>query len=60
MRWDENLEGPAKRIAAIDHSPLRVLAGPGTGKTYAMMRRVARLLEEGADPRPARIAVRAG
>jgi superfamily I DNA/RNA helicase len=25
------------------------MAGPGTGKTFAMMRRVARLLEEGAD-----------
>ena len=50
MKWDENLEGPARRIAAADHSPLRVLAGPGTGKTFAMMRRVARLLEEGAEP----------
>jgi DNA helicase-2/ATP-dependent DNA helicase PcrA len=29
---------------------LHVLAGPGTGKTFAMMRRVARLLEEGVAP----------
>ena len=50
-RWDENLSGPAKRIAEINHTPLRVLAGPGTGKTFAMMRRVARLLEDGIDPK---------
>ena len=29
---------------------MRVVAGPGTGKTFALMRRVARLLEEGAQP----------
>ena len=28
----------------------RVLAGPGTGKTYAMKRRVMRLLQEDATP----------
>jgi superfamily I DNA/RNA helicase len=27
-----------------------VLAGPGTGKTFAMMRRIARLIEEGTPP----------
>ncbi len=51
MRWDDNLEGPARRIAELDHSPLRVLAGPGTGKTFALMRRVARFLQSGAFPR---------
>lgn len=50
FRWDQDLEGPAKRIAELDHTPIRVLAGPGTGKTYAMMRRVARLLQEGSNP----------
>jgi DNA helicase II / ATP-dependent DNA helicase PcrA len=49
-RWDEDLVDPARRIAEIQHSPLRVLAGPGTGKTFAMMRRVARLLQGGAMP----------
>ncbi|MXZ38614.1 MAG: ATP-dependent helicase [Holophagales bacterium] len=49
--WKKDLEGPALRIAESDDDRLRVLAGPGTGKTYAMMRRVARLLEEGQDPR---------
>lgn len=48
--WNENLSGIALTIAAIDKSPLRVLAGPGTGKTYAMKRRVLRLIQEGAAP----------
>lgn len=50
-KWCQGLDGPALRIAASTASPLRVAAGPGTGKTYALMRRVARLLEEGADPK---------
>ncbi|MEQ1871013.1 MAG: ATP-dependent helicase [Vicinamibacterales bacterium] len=50
MAWDDGLEGVALSIAGTEESPLRVLAGPGTGKTYAMKRRVMRLLEEGADP----------
>lgn len=50
FRWDEGLEGPARRIAELDHTPMRVLAGPGTGKTFALMRRVARLLQDGATP----------
>jgi DNA helicase-2/ATP-dependent DNA helicase PcrA len=51
MAWNDGLEGPALEIAATNETPLRVIAGPGTGKTFALMRRVARLLEEGADPR---------
>src|SRR5213594_2626319 len=46
----DNLEGAARRIAETDQSPLRVLAGPGTGKTFALMRRVMRLLQEGVAP----------
>ncbi len=49
--WSHGLEGSALRLAATDHSPLRGLAGPGTGKTFALIRRVARLLEDGADPK---------
>ncbi len=45
MPWDDNLEGPALRIAETSNSPLWVAAGPGTGKTFALMRRLARLLE---------------
>ena len=47
FRWDDGLTGPARNIAGLDHTPIRVLAGPGTGKTFALMRRVARLLQEG-------------
>lgn len=46
MSWNEGLNGPALKIASCNASPLRVLAGPGTGKTFALKRRVARLLEE--------------
>ena len=51
MAWDEGLTGTALQIAATPESPLRVMAGPGTGKSFAMKRRVARLLEEGVNPR---------
>ena len=50
MAWDKDLYGVARDIAATNTSPLRVMAGPGTGKSFALKRRVARLLEEGADP----------
>ncbi len=41
-KWQSNLTGEALKIATLDHSPIRVMAGPGTGKTYALMNRVAR------------------
>ena len=50
MNWDDGLEGNALTIAASDARFLRVPAGPGTGKSYALKRRVARLLQEGQDP----------
>jgi hypothetical protein len=50
MAWNDNLAGPALRVASVRASPLRVRAGPGTGKTFALMQRLARLLEEGAVP----------
>ena len=50
MAWNDNLTGAALRIAGNPNSPLRVVAGPGTGKTFALMRRAARLLEEGGTP----------
>lgn len=49
-RWDDELVGIPRDIASVNHSPIRVLAGPGTGKTFALMRRAARLLQEGASP----------
>lgn len=51
MSWDDGLTGTARSIAATDETPLRVMAGPGTGKSFAMKRRVARLLEDGQNPR---------
>ena len=51
MPWDDGLEGPSRRIAETDSSPLRVRAGPGTGKTFTLIRRVARFLEAGVDPK---------
>lgn len=49
-QWDEGIDGVHRAIAADDSRLLHVLAGPGTGKTFAMMRRIARLLEEGTEP----------
>lgn len=53
MPWCDNLDpaSPAYLIAASENQQIRVVAGPGTGKTFAMKRRVARLLESGVDPR---------
>lgn len=51
MPWNDDLEGQALAIAACTESPLRVVAGPGTGKTFALLRRLARLLEQDQDPR---------
>jgi hypothetical protein len=51
MPWNDGLTGTALQIASTKETPLRVMAGPGTGKSFAMKRRVARLLEENANPR---------
>ncbi|MGK2856844.1 MAG: ATP-dependent helicase [Thermoanaerobaculia bacterium] len=44
---EEPSSNPALRIAESTASSLRVLAGPGSGKTYALMRRVEHLLTMG-------------
>ena len=53
MPWNDGLnpESPAYGIAADLSRSVRVVAGPGTGKSFALKRRVARLLEQGANPR---------
>ncbi|MCL6506480.1 MAG: ATP-dependent helicase [Bryobacteraceae bacterium] len=48
--WSLGLTGLALEVARAPDARLRVRAGPGTGKTFALMRRVMRLLEEGIAP----------
>ena len=52
MAWDDDLDpnSPAYGIAGATTRYVRVVAGPGTGKSFALKRRVARLLEHGAPP----------
>lgn len=48
MVWSDGITGVHYEIANSDAARIAVLAGPGTGKTsFGLMRRVARLLEEG-------------
>ncbi len=52
MPWFDGID-PATttfRIASSANARIRVVAGPGTGKSFAMKRRVARLLESGIAP----------
>ena len=53
MAWNDGLDkgSAAYAIAATLSSRVRVIAGPGTGKSFAMKRRVARLLESGVAPK---------
>ena len=52
MPWSDGLIAgtAAHQIAASNNNRIRVVAGPGTGKSFAMKRRVARLLETGVEP----------
>jgi DNA helicase II / ATP-dependent DNA helicase PcrA len=50
MAWNDDLTGVHLTIAGHVGPFLRVVAGPGTGKTFALMRRVARLIENGVGP----------
>ena len=52
MPWSDDVVAgtPAYAIAASTNPRIRIVAGPGTGKSFAMKRRVARLLEEGVEP----------
>ncbi|MEH2005336.1 UvrD-helicase domain-containing protein [Nostoc sp.] len=50
MRWDDKVGESAQYIIEAKHSPLRVLAGPGTGKTFVLKRHVARLLQNHIPP----------
>lgn len=48
--WLQGIVGPAREVISTDATKVRVSAGPGTGKTFALMRRVARLLGEEVAP----------
>lgn len=52
MPWANGLNPASSsfQIAASENPRIRVVAGPGTGKSFAMKRRVARLLESGVAP----------
>jgi DNA helicase-2/ATP-dependent DNA helicase PcrA len=52
MPWDDGLDpnSPAYGIASDRSESIRVVAGPGTGKSFGLKRRVARLLETGVSP----------
>jgi DNA helicase II / ATP-dependent DNA helicase PcrA len=50
VAWSDGITGNALEIAKATHRRMRVMAGPGTGKSYAMQRRLMRLLEEGVNP----------
>lgn len=47
--WDRDLdpESPAYNLASSDNNITRSLAGPGTGKTFSLIRRIAYLMEIG-------------
>ena len=52
MGWADGIDGTHLQIAKSTARRIGILAGPGTGKTsLGLMRRLARLLAEGADPR---------
>jgi len=53
MAWNDDLEvgTSAYKLASSTASVIRALAGPGSGKSFAIKRRVARLLESGIDPK---------
>ncbi|WP_284652114.1 ATP-dependent helicase [Flavobacterium terrisoli] len=51
MAWNDGLQGQGLEIASSDEGRIRVIAGPGSGKTFTLMRRIARLLESGIDPK---------
>lgn len=50
MAWNDGIDGQALEIASSDERRIRVVAGPGSGKTFSLMRRIARLLENGVNP----------
>lgn len=52
MPWNDDLDKgtPAFNLASTNSHTVRAVAGPGSGKSFAIKRRVARLLEAGIQP----------
>jgi len=52
MTWNNDIEegSPAYNLAASNAQTIRAVAGPGSGKSFAINRRILRLLEEGVEP----------
>lgn len=52
MAWNDGIEtgSPAYNLAASDSETIRAVAGPGTGKSFAIKKRILRLLESGINP----------
>jgi DNA helicase-2/ATP-dependent DNA helicase PcrA len=48
--WRDQLNKAQREAVDHDAGPLAVLAGPGTGKTFVIIARLRRLIEEGSDP----------
>lgn len=52
MKWNDNLEekSPAYNLAASTAHTIRSVAGPGSGKSFAIQRRIAKLMADGTRP----------
>ncbi len=52
MKWNDGLEEgtPAHTLASSKSHTIRSVAGPGAGKSFAIQRRITRLLSEGINP----------
>lgn len=52
MPWNDKIEvdSPAYNLAASESPTIRAVAGPGSGKSFAIKKRILRLLETGISP----------
>jgi superfamily I DNA/RNA helicase len=52
MAWNDNInsESPAYKLITSNAPIIRSIAGPGSGKSFAIKKRIMRLLEEGVEP----------
>jgi superfamily I DNA/RNA helicase len=48
--WNDGVQGSTLQFAGSESRLLRALAGPGTGKTFALLRRLMRVIETGVAP----------